>query len=40
MGEAADDILDGMVCEACGVYIDGEAPGHPRKCEGCNADHS
>ena len=35
MGEAAEDILEGMVCEECGVYIEGEAPGYPRKCEGC-----
>lgn len=36
MGEAAELILDGIVCETCGSYIeDGEEPGHPRKCSDC-----
>lgn len=30
-----EDILDGLFCEVCGAFIDGEAPGYPRKCEGC-----
>ncbi len=34
MGQYADDILDGLVCEHCGVFIDGDAPGYPRSC-GC-----
>jgi len=35
MGEAADDILDGLMCQVCGTLIDGDAPGHPRSCEDC-----
>lgn len=38
MGDAADAILDGTLCEACGVMVDGESPGYPRKCDGCQAD--
>jgi hypothetical protein len=40
MGEAAEAILDGAVCEWCGVWFDDvldgiEPPGHPRRCEQC-----
>ena len=35
MGEATEAILEGMLCESCGSFIDGEAPGHPRQCEEC-----
>lgn len=40
MGEAADDILEGAVCQVCGEWmedlLDGfDPPGHPRTCEGC-----
>ena len=35
MGDAAEAILDGTMCEECGVLIDGDAPGYPRVCEGC-----
>lgn len=30
-----EDILDGLFCESCGFYIDGEAPEFPRYCEDC-----
>lgn len=34
MGEIAEMMLDGTLCEACGVYIDDDdvAPGFPRYC--------
>ena len=33
MGEIAEMMLDGTMCEACGVFIDeGEADGYPRYC--------
>lgn len=35
MGEVAEAILSGLLCEACGSYVDGEEPGYPRKCEEC-----
>ena len=40
MGEAAEDVLEGRICEVCGEWfadvLDGkEPPGHPRRCERC-----
>lgn len=32
MGEAAEMMLDGTLCEGCGVYLDGDSPGYPRYC--------
>lgn len=42
MGEIADMMLDGTLCEGCGEYIDeGEAEGFPRYCsESCANDRS
>ena len=37
MGEIANAILDGTLCEWCGVYI-GEPVGYPRRCFGCDPD--
>lgn len=34
MGDIADAMLDGILCEICGVYL-GEEVGYPRRCEGC-----
>ena len=39
MGEAAEMMLDGTLCEGCGGYIEGEAEGFPRYCsKACAAD--
>lgn len=35
MGDITEMILDGELCEECGGYIDGKAPGYPRKCNDC-----
>jgi hypothetical protein len=35
MGEIADMMLEGLLCEQCGVFIDEDPPGHPRNC-GCD----
>ncbi len=35
MGEAAEHVLDGLLCEECRVLIDGQAPGFLRKCDAC-----
>lgn len=35
MGEAADMLLSGLMCEGCGVFIDGDEPGYPRHCDVC-----
>lgn len=38
MGEAANMVLDGLLCQCCGELIDGEEVGYPRTCEGCGGD--
>lgn len=35
MGEQADMILEGFLCEECFSIVDGEEPGYPRKCADC-----
>jgi len=35
MGEIADQILHGVLCQECGGYINGEAAGIPRTCDDC-----
>jgi len=35
MGDVVDLVLDGILCEACGCFIDGNASGHPRNCADC-----
>lgn len=32
MGEIAEMMLDGTLCEGCGVYMEGEGQGFPRYC--------
>jgi len=34
MGDVAEMVLDGILCESCGEFI-GEAVGHPRDCRSC-----
>jgi hypothetical protein len=36
MGEIAEMIINGLLCEQCGSFIDDEEPVHPRKCEDCD----
>lgn len=46
MGEIADMMIDGVLCQYCGVIMDDlipddsdellEAPGYPRSCEDCS----
>lgn len=31
-----DYVADGLCCNICGEYIDGEEPGYPRTCENCS----
>lgn len=38
MGEIAEMMLDGTLCEGCGCALDGESPGYPRKCKSCKRD--
>lgn len=35
MGDAAEMVLEGLLCQTCGDLIDGEEPGYPRFCEDC-----
>lgn len=35
MGDISDMMLDGTLCEGCGVYMPGESCGAPRRCRGC-----
>lgn len=37
MGDVADMMLDGTLCEGCGVYL-GEAVDYPRRCKQCQKD--
>lgn len=39
MGEAAEMMLDGILCEGCGEWMgDDEAPGYPRRCPACGGE--
>lgn len=38
-GEIADMMLDGLMCEGCGVWMDDfESPGYARLCAGCRRE--
>ncbi len=37
MGDIADMMLDGTLCEHCGCFI-GEPCGYPRLCEDCEKE--
>lgn len=37
MGDIAEMMLEGILCEGCGEYM-GAACGHPRKCGGCSGN--
>jgi hypothetical protein len=36
MGEIAEMIIEGILCEQCGVLVDGNISGYPRKCDDCS----
>lgn len=38
MGDQADMMVDGMMCQGCGQLVDGDAPGFPRYCNDCQPD--
>lgn len=40
MGEIADMMLDGTMCQGCGVWLHGgeDGPGYPGYCRGCRPD--
>ena len=35
MGEYAEMLLDGTLCESCGCFINAEPAGYPATCEEC-----
>jgi hypothetical protein len=35
MGEIADDVYCGFLCQMCLCMIDEDAPGYPRTCKDC-----
>lgn len=35
MGDSAEMILEGIMCEGCGEFLDGDGPGFPRRCHAC-----
>jgi hypothetical protein len=39
MGEIAEMVLEGVLCEQCGCLIDGDEPGYPRLCEDCEREN-
>lgn len=39
MGDISEMMLSGLLCQACGTYMDdGAEPGYPRTCEDCMED--
>lgn len=38
MGEVAEAIVNGYLCESCGSIVDGDAPGYPRTCTDCEEE--
>ena len=40
MGEIAEMMLDGTMCQGCGVFLfeGADGPGFPMFCEGCGGD--
>lgn len=39
MGEIADLMINGDICEGCGVELGGEGDGYPRRCSGCAREY-
>lgn len=39
MGEVAEMMLDGTLCEGCGVFLNENSPGHPCHCHACAAEN-
>ncbi len=40
MGDVADMMLDGTLCQGCGELLSDDAPGHPRTCAACSSDQA
>ena len=35
MGDIAELVVEGVLCQSCGGFIDGDYTGYPRDCESC-----
>lgn len=40
MGDVADMMLDGTLCEGCGVYLENSLGEFPQRCASCSLDSS
>lgn len=40
MGEIAEMMLNGDLCEGCGIYLPGDGEGFPRYCHDCTVEQS
>ncbi len=39
MGQAVEDMLNGLCCQVCGVWMDDfEEVGYPRSCKSCGEE--
>ena len=38
MGDMSDMMLDGTLCQGCGVFLNEDAPGFPCSCRDCMAE--
>lgn len=38
MGDISELMIEGFLCQGCGIVIDETSPGHPRKCMDCKVD--
>lgn len=38
MGEVAEMMIDGTLCQGCGIFLNESAPGHPCHCYECAAE--
>ena len=38
MGDVAEMILEGILCEGCGVFISEKGIGHPVTCKSCSEE--
>lgn len=38
MGEITEMILEGILCEVCGVWIESKPEGFPRSCSDCKEE--
>lgn len=39
MGDVADMMLDGTLCEGCGVFLNDYPPGYPCYCDDCTGPY-